>query len=56
METQNINTPDSLWRPMTQHKMLLKNHPKHIVKAEGSLCTCSPCVDRFPSVFCSVHR
>ena len=35
METQNMNTPDSLWRPMTQHKMLLKNHPKHIVKAEG---------------------
>ena len=35
METQNMNAPDSLWRPMTQHKMLLKNHPKHIVKAEG---------------------
>ena len=35
METQNMNAPDSLWRPMTQHKMLLKNRPKHIVKAEG---------------------
>ncbi|MBC8258376.1 MAG: aminotransferase class III-fold pyridoxal phosphate-dependent enzyme [SAR324 cluster bacterium] len=35
METQNMNAPDSLWRPMTQHKMLLANRPKHIVKAEG---------------------
>ena len=35
METQNMKAPDSLWRPMTQHKMLLQNHPKHIVKAEG---------------------
>ena len=30
-----MNAPDSLWRPMTQHKPLLTNPPKHIVKAEG---------------------
>ena len=32
METQNLNSPDALWRPMTQHKTLLSNRPKHIVK------------------------
>ena len=35
METQNLNSPDALWRPMTQHKTLLSNRPKHIVKGEG---------------------
>ena len=35
METQNLNSPDSLWRQMTQHKTLLSNRPKHIVKGEG---------------------
>jgi len=35
MEIQNMNAPDALWRPMTQHKPLLTNPPKHIVKAEG---------------------
>jgi adenosylmethionine-8-amino-7-oxononanoate aminotransferase len=35
METQNLYSPDALWRPMTQHKPLLSNRPKHIVKGEG---------------------
>ena len=35
METQNLNSPDALWRPMTQHRTLLSNRPKHIVKGEG---------------------
>ena len=35
MQTQNLNSPDALWRPMTQHKTLLSNRPKHIVKGEG---------------------
>jgi adenosylmethionine-8-amino-7-oxononanoate aminotransferase len=35
MEEQKMNAPDALWRPMTQHKTLLTNRPKHIVRAEG---------------------
>ena len=35
MEAEKMNAPDSLWRPMTQHKTLLTNRPKHIVRAEG---------------------
>ncbi len=36
MDTQlNLNTPDALWRPMTQHKPLRTNPPKHIVRGEG---------------------
>ena len=35
MEEQKKNAPDALWRPMTQHKTLLNNRPKHIVRAEG---------------------
>ena len=32
METEKINAPDSLWRPMTQHKTLLTNRPKHNIQ------------------------
>ena len=35
MDPQKMNTPDSLWRPMTQHKSLLTNRPKHIVQGDG---------------------
>ena len=35
MEEPKMITPDYLWRPMTQHKTLLNNRPKHIVKGEG---------------------
>ena len=35
MDTQKMKTPDSLWRPMTQHKALLTNRPKHIVRGDG---------------------
>ena len=36
MEKTEFNTPDSLWRPMTQHQMMLgKDAPSKIIRGEG---------------------
>ena len=36
MQNTEINTPDALWRPMTQHQVMRgKDAPSRIVRAEG---------------------